>query len=172
MHYPATVTGNASLTSGVAVLMGGLLAKYFITKPFFKKILVAISVQVIAAIGLTLFTAQFHNIYTLLAYVVILHTAIGFVFNTLFSYCLTRFTNNGGKASGLAGGGYIIFTSAFSYTVVSALAIKSQVWLGVGYSILSIAIFFIFVFTKWVTDPAVSAAKLSREEPIPLPMID
>ena len=171
MHYPATVTGNASLISGVSVLAGGLLSKYFITRPFVKKIMIAGSVQAIVAIGLAVFTGYMHNIYTLLAYVIILHTTIGFIFNNVLSYLLTRFTNNGGKASGLAGGGYIIFTSAFSYTVVSAFSIKSQAWLGLSYSVLSVAVLIIFACTKWLGEP-ITAKKLAREEPIPLPIID
>lgn len=163
LNYPATTTGNASLVSGVAVLAGGLLAKYFITRPFFKKILIAISIQLFVAIGLTVFTSYFHNLYTLLAYVVILHTAVGFIFNTMFSYCLTRFTSNGGKASGLAGGGYIIFTSAFSYGLVSALSIKNQVFLGVSYSILGFAILIIVLRTKWLGNPVISQSSAVEE---------
>lgn len=170
MHYPATVTGNASLISGVAVLSGGLLAKYFITRPFLKKIVIAITIQLVVAAGLTIFTFYFHNLYTLLAYVVILHSAVGFIFNTMFSYCLTRFTANGGKASGLVGGGYIIFTSAFSYGVVSAISIKSQVCLGVSYSVLGLAILIIIIRTKWLGAP-VAIEKLATEEPT-LPLID
>lgn len=170
MHFPPTTTGNASLISGVAVLSGGLLAKYFITRSFLKKIIVAIIIQLVAAVGLTLFTFYFHNLFTLIAYVVILHTAVGFIFNTMFSYCLTRFTSNGGKASGLAGGGYIIFTSAFSYGIVSTLSIKSQVWLGVSYCILGIAILIIIIRTKWLGAP-VNNEKLALEEPI-LPLVE
>lgn len=133
--------------------------------------MIAGSVQAIVAIGLAVFTGYMHNIYTLLAYVIILHTTIGFIFNNVLSYLLTRFTNNGGKASGLAGGGYIIFTSAFSYTVVSAFSIKSQAWLGLSYSVLSVAVLIIFACTKWLGEP-ITAKKLAREEPIPLPIID
>lgn len=150
MHYPATVTGNCSLVSGVAVLAGGLLAKRYISRPLSGKLRIALGLQIIAAFILTVLTNYIHTIYTLLLYVIILHTAIGFVFNTLFSYCLTRFTNHGGKASGLAGGSYIIFTSAFSYAIVSTLSIKTQAWLGISYTILGIAILIIFLQTKWI----------------------
>jgi DHA1 family bicyclomycin/chloramphenicol resistance-like MFS transporter len=150
MHYPATVTGNCSLVSGLAILAGGLLAKRYIARPLSGKLRLALALQIIMAFILTVLTNYIHTLYTLLLYVVILHTAIGFVFNTLFSYCLTRFTNHGGKASGLAGGSYIIITSACSYAIVSTLSIKTQAWLGLSYTILGIAILFIFLKTKWI----------------------
>lgn len=149
LHYPATVTGNCSLLSGVAMLTGGLLSKYFITKPFSRKIRTVLALQLAAAVVLICLTAYVHNLYTLIAYVMIVHALVGFVFNTLLSYCLTRFTQHGGKASGLAGGGYIIFTSAFSFIMVSTLTIQSQVWLGVSYGILIVAILTVFLVTKW-----------------------
>lgn len=155
MHYPATVTGNASLTSGLAVLAGGVLSKRLITKPFVKKILIASVVQVIAVMALILLTFRVANIYTLLAYVIILHSASGFIFNTVLSYLLTSFTNYGGKASGLAGGGYIIFTSAFSYLVVSSLSIKSQVLLGSSYFLLAIVVLVIIATTHWRGEPSI-----------------
>lgn len=171
MHYPATVTGNCSLASGVAILTGGLLSKYFISRPFFKKVLTAVIVQLAAVVLLTIGTGYVHNLYTLLLYVALLHVPVGFIFNTMFSYCLTRFTHNGGKASGLAGGGYIIFTSAVSYTVVSALTIKSQVWLGIGYGVLVVAILLLFTRVKWYT-PATAPVAAEEEDLIPIPLME
>lgn len=149
MHYPPTVTGNCALVSGLSMLAGGLLSKVFISQPLRKKMLIVVTIQFVAAVGLILLTGYRHNIYTLLAYVMIIHTLVGFVFNGTLAYCLTRFPQHGGMASGLAGGGYIIFTSAFSYAIVSALTIKSQVLLGIGYVILIVMVFALFVITKW-----------------------
>lgn len=156
MHYSPEVTGNASLLSGVAVLCGGLLAKRNINRPFFRKIAIAAGLQTLAAIGLTIFTFYTSNLYTLLAYVLILHMAVGFIFNTMFSYVLTRFSANAGKVGGLAGGAYVIVTSSFSYGVVRLLSISSQVWLGVSYSILAFCSLLIIVGTKWKGDSALA----------------
>ncbi|WP_295128426.1 MFS transporter [uncultured Chitinophaga sp.] len=149
MHYPASVTGNSALVSGVSMMAGGLLSKYFISKPFARKLITVLSLQLFFAVSLITLTIYLHNIYTLLAYVITIHMLSGFVFNTLLSYSLTRFTHNGGKASGLAGGGYIIFTSAFSYIIAGGLTVQSQVGLGLSYAVLTVAILVVFVATKW-----------------------
>lgn len=149
MHYPPTVTGNFALASGIAMLAGGILSKIFISKPFKKKILIMVTIQLITVSAMILVTIQTHNLFTLLGYVLFLHTLSGFIFNTILSYCLTRFSTNAAIASGLAGGGYIIFTSAFSYGVVSILTIQNQFMLGIGYLLLIIVMLLIFTNVKW-----------------------
>ncbi|MCK7556440.1 MFS transporter [Chitinophaga sedimenti] len=149
LHYPASVTGNCALLSGVSMMVGGLLSKYYISKHFTRKITTVLGLQLTAALVLIGITFYVHNLFTLLAYVMLLHMFSGFVFNTLFSYSLTRFTHHGGKASGLAGGGYIIFTSAFSYLVAGGLTVRTQVGLGISYAVLTTLILIIFLTTKW-----------------------
>ncbi|TWI86774.1 MFS transporter [Chitinophaga japonensis] len=149
LHYPATVTGNCALLSGVAVLCGGLLSKALITRPFAKKLRVAALLQLIAAAGIALFTLYHSNLYTLLAYVVVLHLLGGFIFNNLFSYCLMLFPQHAGKSGGLTGGGFGIFTSIFSYFLVGSLQVDSQALLGLGYGVLAAATLLLIVFTRW-----------------------
>ncbi|MBN9295414.1 MAG: MFS transporter [Filimonas sp.] len=166
LHYPATVTGTCSLISGVSVLFGALLSKLFIAKPLVKKITTVIALQIIAVVALMTITGYVENIYTLLAYVITLHLFSGFIFNSMLAYCLTRFSSNGGMASGLVGGGFIIFTSALSYAVVSIVSIKSQVLLGVGYSVLILGILIFFLRTKWIgreNDSATDAQVIMAE---------
>ena len=50
MHYPANITGNAALFSGVTMMAGGLLAKYYIDKPFTTKIKITFGIQITGAI--------------------------------------------------------------------------------------------------------------------------
>ncbi len=150
LHYPAMMTGNCSLVSGIAVLAGGLLSKALIRKPFLQKVVPAAIIQIIAAAGIGLLTTRYANLYTLLTYIVIIHLLSGFIFNNLFSYCLMRFPQNAGKASGLVGGGFSILTSALSYFLVAFLNIKSQPVLGIGYGILGMCILLLLVFTRWV----------------------
>lgn len=149
MHHPATVTGNMALLSGVSLLLGGIIAKVYLAKPFKKKIILAFILQLIAVISLIALTTQIHNLFTLFTYVVILHGLSGFIFNTILSYCLTRFTENAGIASGLTGGGYTIFTAVFSAGLVSIITIQNQAVLGLGYGILIITMLVIFVSIKW-----------------------
>lgn len=150
MHYPATVTGNCSMISGLAMLGGSLLSKALIATPFYKRLFTAAVVQLAASGALILLTLQLHNLYTLMVYVVLLHSASGFIFNGMLAYCLTRFSQFGGMASGLTGGGYILSTSAFSYIVVKTIRIDSQVWLGTGYTILILAVLTLIIRTKWI----------------------
>lgn len=150
MHYPATVTGNCSMISGLAMLGGSLLSKALIATPFYKRLFTAAVVQLAVSGALILLTLQLHNLYTLMVYVVLLHSASGFIFNGMLAYCLTRFSQFGGMASGLTGGGYILSTSAFSYIVVKTIRIDSQVWLGAGYTILILAVLTLIIRTKWI----------------------
>ncbi|MCF0073032.1 MFS transporter [Dyadobacter sp. CY261] len=162
MHYSATVTGNCSMISGLAMLSGSLLSKALISKPFYKKLFTAAVAQLVVSGLLIMLTLQIHNLYTLMAYVILLHAASGFIFNGMLAYCLTRFTQFGGLASGLTGGGYILSTSAFSYVVVKTIQIDSQVWLGAGYAVLVIAVLGLIIRTKWL-ERGVSSSKLQEQ---------
>ncbi|SEN00113.1 Predicted arabinose efflux permease, MFS family [Mucilaginibacter gossypiicola] len=150
MHYPATVTGNCSMISGLALLAGNLLSKALISRPFFKKILAAAVIQLILSGCLMLLTLKIHNLYTLMAYVVLVHSAAGFLFNGMLSYCLTRFSHYGGMANGLTGGGFIISTSAFSFVLVKLININNQTWLGAAYSVFIIIVLILILRTKWL----------------------
>ncbi len=150
MHYPATVTGNCAMISGLSMLAGSLVSKAFISRPFFKKMFAAAVVQLVLSGCLILLTLHVQNLYTLMAYVILLHSSAGFIFNGMLAYCLTRFSQYGGMASGLTGGGFIISTSAFSFMVVKIISINSQVWLGVGYTALILAVLALILRTKWI----------------------
>lgn len=163
MHYPATVTGNCSMVSGLALLVGGLVSKALISKGFFRKMLAAAVIQLILSGCLILLTLKVNNLYTLMAYVVLLHSAAGFVFNGMLAYCLTRFTQYGGMANGLTGGGFIISTSAFSFVVVKLISINNQAWLGVAYAVFIIGVLVLILRTKWLERNA-STPKLKEQE--------
>lgn len=150
LHYSPAMTGNASFTSGLAFMFGGILSRRLISKPFFKKLLITFNLMALTAAAVAVIASTRASFLTLLAYVVPLHFAIGFVFNSIFSYTLTRFTHLGGKASGLAGGVYIIFTSAMSQSIVSTFTIRTQVELGTAYITLILISLLIFVSTKWM----------------------
>jgi len=149
LHYPPTVTGDCALLSGLSMLTGGLVSKIFISYPLKRKMRCAVIAQLLGAAILIVCTSYVHNIYTLLAYIIFIHFPVGFIFNGTLAYCLTRFPHHGGMASGLAGGGYIIFTSLFSYLVVNTLTIKSQVVLGFAYLALILIVFVLLLFIKW-----------------------
>jgi len=132
-HYSPVITGYCSLLSGIFLLIGGITSKMLIKQDLLKKVKVAIALQfilAIAMIGVTLYTA---NLFTLLAFTLMIHLLGGFTYNTFLSYCLGRFSKNAGMTSGLAGGGSFFITSVISYSIVNTVLIKSPVLLGAAY---------------------------------------
>ena len=166
LHYSPTVTGNCSLVSGLSVLAGGTLSRIFISRPLFKKMLFSIGLQIITVAVMIMITSHIQNLYTLMAYVILLHALAGFIFNGMLAYCLTRFSHHGGLASGLAGGGYITFTSTLSYAVVSSISITSQLWLGVAYSILIAGVLVLLLRVNWKDKSTVAGIEDEKQAPV------
>jgi MFS transporter, DHA1 family, multidrug resistance protein len=135
-HYSPVVTGYSALLSGVSLMAGGIISKSMITRPLDRKIPVAMTLQVVLALGMVAVSPT--SIYAMLFFVVGIHLLAGFVFNNLFSYALGRFTQHGGIVSGLTGGGNYVITSVFSYGAVGLLAIRSPMVLGVAYLLLAL----------------------------------
>jgi MFS transporter, DHA1 family, multidrug resistance protein len=149
LHLSPSVTGYCSLFSGVCVFIGGTTSRLLIQKPFFKKLLIANILQLISVAILMPLTLFHQNIITLLVYIFCLHSLGGFIYNNFFSYCLMRFPQYAGKASGLIGGGFGIVTSIISSLLISVLTVSNQTLLGVVYCILSMLVFILLVSTKW-----------------------
>jgi MFS transporter, DHA1 family, multidrug resistance protein len=149
LHFTAKVTGYASLFSGVSVFIGGSLSRMLIEKAFFKKLVIASGVQIISVAALLLLTGFYQNLFTLLLLVFLLHTTGGFIFNNLLSYCLIRFPEYAGKASGLVGGGFGVATAIFSSLLVNSIVITDQVLLAVAYGVLAVGGLVLLVSTKW-----------------------
>jgi MFS family permease len=149
LHFSPTMTGYCALISGVAVLTGGTISRILIQKPFFTKLVIASATQITAVVVITLLTSFHQNLFTLLLYVFTLHSLSGFMFNSILSYCLTRFPHYAGKASGLVGGGFSMITSLLSSFLVNSIKITNQVALGVGYGILAVLILVLLFNTGW-----------------------
>jgi MFS family permease len=149
LHLAPTVTGYCSLFSGVAVMIGGSVSRMLIEKPFLRKLLLASGLQLVTVAVLIPLTIYYHSLWTLLLYVFLLHSAGGFIFNNLMSYCLIRFPQYAGKASGLVGGGFAIVTSIFSSLLVNTVNITNQAMLGCAYTVLAILVLLLLVKTKW-----------------------
>jgi DHA1 family bicyclomycin/chloramphenicol resistance-like MFS transporter len=149
LHFSASVTGYCSLFSGVSVFIGGTVSRILIQKPFFKKLIIASSIQLIAVVIFIPVTLYTQNLFTLLLFVFLLHSPGGFIFNNLLSYCLIRFPQHAGKASGLVGGGFSVVTSVLSSILVNTISISNQSALGTAYGVLAILVFVLLVKTKW-----------------------
>ena len=157
LHLSPSVTGYCSLFSGVSVLIGGSVSRMLIQKPFFKKLLIANSVQLLAVAVMIPLTLYYQNLTTLFIYIFALHSLAGFIFNSLLSYCLIRFPQHAGKASGLTGGGFSVVTAVASSTLVNTITISNQAVLGLTYGILGLFVFVLLIRTRW---------QESKEEPV------
>jgi MFS transporter, DHA1 family, multidrug resistance protein len=159
LHFSPAITGYCSLFSGVSVLIGGSVSRMLVKKPFFKKLAIASSLQLITVAFMIPLTAYYQNLFTLLLYVFLLHSLGGFIFNNLLSYCLIRFPQHAGKGSGLVGGGFSVVTSVLSSFLVNTLTITNQSILGVAYAVLAIMVFVLLTRTKWKEGEENSAAE-------------
>jgi len=149
LYFSASVTGYCSLFSGVSVLIGGTVSRMLIEKPFLKKLVIASSMQLVSVSLLIILTRYYQSLFTLLLYVFLLHSLCGFIFNNLLSYCLVRFPQHAGKASGLVGGGFNMITALFSSLLVNGINITNQIMLGAGYGILAFSVFLLVIKTNW-----------------------
>jgi len=149
LHLSPSVTGYCSLFSGVSVLIGGTISRMLIQKPFFRKLVIANSVQLLALAVILPLTLYYQNLVTLFVYIFVVHSLSGFIFNSLLSYCLIRFPQHAGKASGLTGGGFSVVTAFASSALVNTITISNQALLGLTYGILSLLVFVLLVRTRW-----------------------
>jgi MFS family permease len=149
LHFSPSITGYCSLFSGLSVLIGGSVSRMLVKKPFVKKLVIASSLQLATVALMIPLTIYFQNLFTLMLYVFLLHSLGGFIFNNLLSYCMIRFPQYAGKASGLVGGGFSVVTSMISSFLVNTITITSQLMLGVSYAIMAIIVFILLTKTKW-----------------------
>ena len=168
LHYSATVTGYCSLLSGVSVLIGGTISRVMIARPFYKKLMIANTLQIISVVILIPLTMIHQNIFTLLLYVFLVHSLSGFTFNNFFSYCLIRFPEHGGKAGGLVGGGFSLVTAVFSSILVTTIKISSQSQLGIAYGILCLMVFGLLLKVKWKDASPIKSSGTHVSESAPL----
>jgi DHA1 family bicyclomycin/chloramphenicol resistance-like MFS transporter len=146
--FSPVMTGYSSLLSGLSLMTGGMISKLLINKDFIKKVFYGILLQLIFAMGMLVVAFYSSNIFTLIGFTIFLHMLSGFIFNNVYSYCLSRFSQNAGTASGLTGGGVYIVSSLFSYGLISFLTIKNQVFLGVAN--LSLVVLLLLAFIIFV----------------------
>jgi DHA1 family bicyclomycin/chloramphenicol resistance-like MFS transporter len=136
-HLSPVVTGYVALASGLSLMAGGIISKALIRRPLTAKVSVANGLQILFALAMIAAARIASNIYTMMFFVLLVHLLAGFIFNTVFSYCLGRFQRNAGVASGLTGGVLFMLSSFFSYGLVGAMSIRNQGLLGVAYLILA-----------------------------------
>jgi multidrug resistance protein len=133
-HLQPVVTGYCALCSGLSILLGGMLAKRLMHKPFFRKLSTAIMLQVAIAAGMYAASLSLNqSIFSIMFFVVLLHILEGFAYNIYFTYCITRFPAFAGMAGGVTSGGSYIVFSVIGYFIASFINIQSQQALAISY---------------------------------------
>jgi MFS family permease len=138
-HFSSVVTGYCALLSGTALMAGNILGKSTIARPLQRKIPVALGLQLLCVILMIVISTYASSVYVLMAFVILEHALVAFVFNNLYSYSLGRFSRNTGIASGLAGGVFYVTSSLVSYGVASLLHIRDQRVLIFAYMFLTLS---------------------------------
>lgn len=145
LGYSAVTTGYSSLLSGLSVMTGGIISKSLIHKPLGKKVTIAVSLQAVLVLLMISTAPMVSNIYTLVGFTMGINICGGFIFNTIYGYCLSLFSKNAGVASGLTGGATYMVSSVFSYGFVNLYAVKSQLLLGAANISLIVFISILFI---------------------------
>jgi MFS family permease len=144
--HSSIATGYSSLLSGLSVMTGGIVARAVIRKSIIKKISIGVAIQIIVVFLMIILSTMNNNFYSLVGFTIGLHISGGFIFNIIYGYCLGRFSNNAGIASGLTGGAMYVISSLFSYGFTSLFAIKSQSSLGLANATLIASLVVLFIF--------------------------
>lgn len=148
LHLTPVIAGYSSLVLGFAWMTGGFIGKATINKPFFKRLVVNLGIQVIFVIVMIISLQFITNLYSLIFFAFIIHVGAGFTFNNYFTYCLGAFPKNAGIAGGLTGGVNYVIVSFLSYVVIYLLPAKDERNLSYSYLIL-IALSVVIMFAVY-----------------------
>ena len=152
LHFSPVVAGYSSLILGFAWMVGGFIGKATINKPFLKKMIVNLGLQILFVLLMFISIQFISSIYTLIFFAFLIHVTAGYIFNNYFTFCLGRFPKNAGIASGLTGGVTSVIVSFLSYSVISFLPAKDEHNLNSSYLLLAvisgIVMFVIFKLTR------------------------
>jgi MFS family permease len=136
LQFSAVTAGYCSLIQGFAWMVGGFISKAMIDRPFFRKLAISKSLQLLVAV-LMVFAFRFvDNLWSLVFFAFLIHVGAGYTFNNYMTLSMTRFPRNAGIASGLIGGFVYIIVSTASSGIVSVLPARDAGHLGYSYLIL------------------------------------
>ena len=130
------VAGYSSLILGAAVMLGGFIGKMTINKPFNKKLIVNLSLQLIFGAAMFFYIGFSASLYSMIFFAFLIHACSGYTFNSFFTFCLSRFPKNAGIASGLTGGINYVIVSFLSYGIIFFIPAKDQYNLNYSYMLL------------------------------------
>jgi MFS family permease len=159
LQLSPVIAGYCSLLVGLAWMVGGFLSKATIKRPFYKKLLVNMGVQV-GFTGLMLVSLGWLvNLYTLVSFAFLIHVCAGYTFNNYFTRSLSRFPQNAGISGGLTGGIVYILVSFLSYVLIEVFPAKDQRNLSYSYFVLALlSAALLFMLATYLRKPKSGAA--------------
>ncbi|GGB18180.1 MFS transporter [Puia dinghuensis] len=162
LQLSVVTAGYCSLIMGFAWMVGGFISKATIGLPFFRKLLVNNTIQMVLVLVMLVCVRQVETLSSLVIFAFLIHVCAGYTFNNYMTFCLTRFPHNAGVASGLTGGVTFLIVSSLSYGIVNFFPAKDALNLGYSYLvfILLTALVIFFAFRGMVSrrKPAGAAA--------------
>lgn len=148
LHLSPVISGYGSLILGFAWLVGGFLGKATINRPFFKRMVINLLVQVVFVAVMMASIRYVTGLYSLIFFAFVIHVGAGFTFNNFFTYCLSKFPKNAGIASGLSGGVNYVIVSVLSYGIVYLFPAQDSFNLSLCYAMLIFASVLVMVVLR------------------------
>jgi multidrug resistance protein len=149
LHLSPITAGFSSLILGFAWMVGGFIGKATINRPFFKRLVINLGIQVLFVIAMLFSLQWISNLYSIIFFAFIIHIGAGFTFNNYFTYCLGKFPKNAGIAGGLTGGITYVIVSVLSYGIVNFIPAKDERNLSYSYFIIILlSILVMFLISK------------------------
>ncbi|WP_090558800.1 MFS transporter [Pedobacter hartonius] len=157
LQLSPVIAGYSSLVLGFAWMVGGFIGKATINRPFFKRVAINLTIQILFVIAMMISLNFIDNLYSLIFFAFIIHVGAGFTFNNYFTFCLGKFPKNAGIAGGLTGGINYVIVSFLSYGIISFVPAKDERNLSQSYLIIILlsllVMFFIFRTNRKDTVP-------------------
>jgi DHA1 family bicyclomycin/chloramphenicol resistance-like MFS transporter len=136
LRLTPVIAGYCSLLLGLAWMVGGFIGKAAIERPFYKKLVINMCLQITFVLVMIFSLSFLINLYTLIFFAFIIHVAAGFTYNNYFTYSMRKFPKNAGIAGGLTGGVVYVMVSFLSYGIIALLPAKDERNLSYSYLIL------------------------------------
>lgn len=156
--YSSVTTGYCSLISGLGLLFGGILGKTTGHKSVLGRVILALLVALVLGCLMYFVLQNVYSLYMMMAFVLLLHTISGFLYNIVFTYCLTRFPSHAGVSSGLASGGSYLVTSFASFAITRSFYFQESYQLSYSYLILIVVLLGIVFALRAKQIPNLTAA--------------
>ena len=138
LQLSPVTAGYSSLLLGFAWMVGGFAGKATINRPFFRKMVVNMGLQLLFVAAMIVCVQFISSLYTMLFFAFLIHATAGYVFNNYFTFCLSKFPKNAGIAGGLTGGITYVIVSFLSYGIIHALPAKDDRNLSYSYLVLAL----------------------------------